>query len=180
VLLTLDNKNSQYLLCFKVLRFIFSYYKSQKDQEIAEKQRLESMLKLLDSQIEEQEERIEKLETEYREKVEATENRYKVKTRASAENFPGGRANGKKYRKIALFSLFQGVPTEKRPKNITFKPLSTIFVPCMKIPPAPRCRRPWVKRLFYKSIFFKNIFSILKKIKGGGVKLMKKCYSTSN
>ena len=37
------------------------------------------MMKLLDSQIEEQEERIEKLETEYREKVEATENRYKVK-----------------------------------------------------------------------------------------------------
>jgi len=34
------------------------------------------------------------------------------------------------------------------PKNSTFKPLSTIFVSCMKIqgrarPPAPRCRHPW-------------------------------------
>jgi len=46
----------------------------------------------------------------------------------------------KKYRKIALFSLFQGGQrikgrkiAKKRPKNSTFKPLSTIFVPCMKI-----------------------------------------------
>jgi len=57
----------------------------------------------------------------------------------------------KKYRKIALFSLFQGEggATEKRPKNSTFKPLSTMLVPCLKIqgrataPSAPRCRRPW-------------------------------------
>jgi len=28
---------------------------------------------------------------------------------------------------------FQGVPTEKRPKNSTFKPLSTISVSCMKM-----------------------------------------------
>jgi len=40
----------------------------------------------------------------------------------------------KKDRKIALLSLFQGGgATEKRPKNSTFKFLSTIFVPCMKI-----------------------------------------------
>jgi len=52
----------------------------------------------------------------------------------------------KKYRKIALFSLFQGgggeeatkKKTKKRKKspkkeNSTFKPLSTIFVPCLKI-----------------------------------------------
>jgi len=50
--------------------------------------------------------------------------------------------NLQKYRKIALFSLFQrggnGKKTEKsqkRSKNSTFKPLSTrpIFVPCLKI-----------------------------------------------
>jgi len=49
--------------------------------------------------------------------------------------------NSKKYRKIALLSLLQWEPTEKKyrkitkkiPKNSTIKPLSTIFVPCMKI-----------------------------------------------
>jgi len=46
---------------------------------------------------------------------------------------------GKKYQKIALFSLFQEGGEQKRPKNSkkmaknsTFKPLSTILVPCMK------------------------------------------------
>jgi len=47
----------------------------------------------------------------------------------------------KKYRKIALFSLFQGggqrkkrpKNSKKRPKNSAFKPLSTIFVPWLKI-----------------------------------------------
>jgi len=61
--------------------------------------------------------------------------------RASAEKFPVGGPmekrpkNSNKDRKIALLSLFQGggERTEKRPKNSTFKPLSTIFVPCMKI-----------------------------------------------
>jgi len=55
----------------------------------------------------------------------------------------------KKYRKIALFSIFRGGQRKKRPKNSkirpknsTFKPLSTIFVPCLKIqkamaPPLP-------------------------------------------
>jgi len=46
----------------------------------------------------------------------------------------------KKYRKIALFSLFQGGPTEKNRKVSkkgrkyrTFKPLTNIFIPCLKI-----------------------------------------------
>jgi len=75
--------------------------------------------------------------------------------------FQGRGANGKKTeskqkcRKIALF-VSSREPTEKRPKNSkkgrknsTFKPLFTIFVPCLKIqggatfPPAPCCRRPW-------------------------------------
>jgi len=45
--------------------------------------------------------------------------------------------------------IFQGEPTEKRPKNSTIKPLSTIFEPCMKIQgaTAPRCRSPCVVRL---------------------------------
>jgi len=49
----------------------------------------------------------------------------------------------KKYRKIALFNLFQGgKATKKRPKNNTFKPLSTIFVPCLKIQGGPRSPDP--------------------------------------
>jgi len=48
----------------------------------------------------------------------------------------------KRYRKIALFNLFRGEggATEKKTKyskkklkNSTFKPLSTIIVPCIKI-----------------------------------------------
>jgi len=44
------------------------------------------------------------------------------------------------------------------PKNSTLKPLSTTFVPCMKIhggrarPPAPRCRRPWMQVPFKKNL----------------------------
>jgi len=70
-----------------------------------------------------------------------------LSARASAENFSREGGNGKKgqkfskkYRKIALFSLFQGgqrkkktKKKQKRPKNSTFKPLLTIFVPCLKI-----------------------------------------------
>jgi len=44
--------------------------------------------------------------------------------RASAENFPGGRGYGK--------------DTE----NSIFKPVSTIFVPCMKIQVGPRSSLP--------------------------------------
>jgi len=51
----------------------------------------------------------------------------------------------KKYRKIALFSLFQGVGimekrlknSKKNAENSIFKPLSTIFVACLKI---QKCR----------------------------------------
>jgi len=32
----------------------------------------------------------------------------------------------------------------KKTENSTFKPLSTVFVPCLKIQGPPRCRRPWV------------------------------------
>jgi len=77
-----------------------------------------------------------------------------------------GGANGKipkvskKYRKIALFSFFHGGATEKRPKNSCFKPLLTIFVPCLKIQgggtwpsPAPRCRRPWSSIEIFEEIF---------------------------
>jgi len=69
--------------------------------------------------------------------------------RASAENFPEGgggkrkkdRKLAKKYRKIALFAYLRGGGatekitkiSKKRPKNNTFKPLSTIFVSCLKI-----------------------------------------------
>jgi len=51
-----------------------------------------------------------------------------IQARASAENFPGvfqgEKRQRRKDRKIAK---------KKTPKNSTFKPLSTIFVPCMKI-----------------------------------------------
>jgi len=59
------------------------------------------------------------------------------------EKFPGAPMEKrlkitKKYRKIALFSLFRGSQQkkneyQKQAENSTFKPLSTIFVPCMKI-----------------------------------------------
>jgi len=70
---------------------------------------------------------------------------YFVTVKGAVGSFQGGGGNEnisnicKKYRKIALFSLFQGgqqKKTEKQQKkaeNITFKPLSTIFVPCLKI-----------------------------------------------
>jgi len=78
--------------------------------------------------------------------------------------------NSKKSPKMALLNLFQrGEPTDERPKNSkktpknsTFKLLSTIFVPCMKIqwetrfPLAPRCRCPWV----YKQTSFQAIFTL--------------------
>jgi len=55
----------------------------------------------------------------------------------------------KKYQKYHYLPLFKGGEgaTEKRPKTSTFKPLSTIFVPCLKIqgghdPSASRFRRP--------------------------------------
>jgi len=54
-----------------------------------------------------------------------------VHNKGVGRNFSRG-GNGKKDQKIA----------KKRPKNSTFKPLFTIFVPCMKIQP-PCCRRPW-------------------------------------
>jgi len=45
-----------------------------------------------------------------------------LEARASSENFPGGRGNGKKkiskkYRKTALFSLFQGGGRSQRKKD---------------------------------------------------------------
>jgi len=45
----------------------------------------------------------------------------------------------KKDRKTALLSHFRevGATEKKRPKNGTFKPLSTITVPCMKIQALP-------------------------------------------
>jgi len=75
------------------------------------------------------------------------------------KNFQRGWSNGKKTenrkkdQKLALLSLFQGRgggggQRTKTPKNSTFKPLSTIFVPFIKIqelgatPSSPRCRRP--------------------------------------
>jgi len=68
------------------------------------------------------------------------------------KNFPGGatkkrpKISKKKYRKIALFILFQGGSqrkkrpknSKKRPKNSTIKPLCTIFVPYLKIQGEPR------------------------------------------
>jgi len=54
----------------------------------------------------------------------------------------------KKFRQISLFSLFRGGATKKktenckkRAENSTFKPLSTIYVPCLKIQgaTAPLC-----------------------------------------
>jgi len=57
----------------------------------------------------------------------------------------------KKYREIALFSLSQWGGGErgngKKTENSTFKRLSAIFVPCLKIqgshvPPDPHGRRP--------------------------------------
>jgi len=60
-----------------------------------------------------------------------------IRVKGVGRKISEGRGNGKKYpkltkkyRKIALFSLFQGGPTEKRQKNGTFK-ISTIFVPPM-------------------------------------------------
>jgi len=47
-----------------------------------------------------------------------------VSTKASTENFPGG--GGATEKRLKNSNL-------KRPKNSTFKPLSTIFVPCLKI-----------------------------------------------
>jgi len=58
--------------------------------------------------------------------------------KSSAEKFPG-RGQQKKDRKIALLSLLRGgngkktEKLQKRPKNSTINPLSTISVPCMKI-----------------------------------------------
>jgi len=61
--------------------------------------------------------------------------------RASAEELSGKGGqrkkrpkNSKNYRKVAILSFFQGEgATEKRPKNSTIKPLSTLSAPCMKI-----------------------------------------------
>jgi len=83
--------------------------------------------------------------------------------------FQGKGANEKKKKfskkipKIALFSLFQGgregrqrkkdrkiaKKGRKIAKKSTFKPLSTIFVPCLKIQRGmpPCCRRPWLKHI---------------------------------
>jgi len=53
-----------------------------------------------------------------------------------------GGTNEKKYRKIALLSLFRGGGGNgKKTKNSTIKPLSTISVPCMKIQ-VERARSP--------------------------------------
>jgi len=73
-------------------------------------------------------------------------------SRASAEKFPrggGDMGNEKKH----YYAPSRG-PTEKRPKNSTIKPLSTISVPCMKIQgrPRPPYRRPWLYSLQCKKV----------------------------
>jgi len=79
---------------------------------------------------------------------------YSIPARASAENI--SRAE----KIVGRKKLGQW---KKRPKNSTIKPLSTIYVPCIKIqeramyknpltprpPYAPRCRRPWVYGVFF-------------------------------
>jgi len=62
----------------------------------------------------------------------------------------------------------------KKTENSTFKPLSTIFVSCMKIqgkghgPLAPRCRRPWLLwyaskeydcKMFSETFFLNDIYT---------------------
>jgi len=98
-----------------------------------------------------------------------------VEARASAENFPWERgANGKipkinkKYRKIALFASPRGEGgNRKGPKNSTFKPLSTIFVPCLKIqgeghglplPKSPALLLPLAITTLYSLILTHNVF----------------------
>jgi len=55
------------------------------------------------------------------------------RTRASADKFPKGEKKKKKKKKKPRGWGGGGGGNEKRPKNSTIKPLSTISVPCMKI-----------------------------------------------
>jgi len=82
------------------------------------------------------------------------------------KNIRRGAQNSKKHPKLALLaSSMRRGPNEKNtekkqkkqqkhPKNSTFKRLSTIFAPCMKIqgrghgPSAPHCRHPWLNKDF--------------------------------
>jgi len=97
-------------------------------------------------------------------------------TRASAENFPGEGGNGKKRPKNSTIKPLPGGGKKNKTDKIAkkyrkialLKPLSTIFVPCMKNENpgrhGPRCRRPFycninLQAAFRQVVIFLILFS---------------------